>query len=332
MSNTLFIFINSTEVPSLRSLQTSINKLDFKLQLDPTYTAFDDHGYSPCVLNNSISAGFEITYEPAENITRGHPELREIAGPNDYCIQLSWTSSIKDYASAMIVSCALATDYNAIVSFEGEKPGSLKKLIANTQTIINEVDLNEEKNKITHTECEAIHNSDDIKQLFEHELRALIDEHIKSINLDSLLVISISNNTSLTGKTYSCTTTSGSLIDISSYSNLRAEQIELMSKWSEEPSPEQEAQWNAIENSLDAAEREDEKAIEKFREELNCWPEKPVILKIEWHKPDTVRLYFKDLNNASISLYALNSSIFGIEYRTENYIFNLSGNKIDMIK
>jgi hypothetical protein len=43
---------------------------------------------------------------------------------------------MKDCASAMIVSCALAKDFGAVVTYEGEPSDSFETLLENTKSIV----------------------------------------------------------------------------------------------------------------------------------------------------------------------------------------------------
>lgn len=138
MSNTQFAFIKRDSVPNRDALQASIDKLGFNLKLDPEFTPFDDCGFSPCQLNGESDIGFEIFYEPAEDVIGDNDDLKEIVKDHGYCISMVWRSSMKDCASAMIVSCALAKDFGAIISYEGEEPESFDRLLESTRAILKE--------------------------------------------------------------------------------------------------------------------------------------------------------------------------------------------------
>ena len=45
---------------------------------------------------------------------------------------------MKDCAAVMVASCALAKSFDAVISYEGEDPEPLEKLISDTQQIIQE--------------------------------------------------------------------------------------------------------------------------------------------------------------------------------------------------
>jgi hypothetical protein len=140
MSNTQFAFLKRSSVPSRDALQASIKALGFGLTLHPEFTPFEDEGFSPCIFNGIADVGFEVFYEPASDIIEDDEDLQEIAGDNDFCISMVWRSSMKDYACVMIVSCALAKDFGAVISYEGEKAEQLETLIKNTISIIKEAE------------------------------------------------------------------------------------------------------------------------------------------------------------------------------------------------
>ena len=128
MSNTQFAFLKKENVPSRNKLQNSIDSLGYDLQLDPEFTPFEDEGFSPCTLNGIDDVGFEIFYEPTEVVTEDDEEFREIAGDNDYCINMNWGGSFGDCACVMIVSLALAEDCGAIISYAGDEPEPIETL------------------------------------------------------------------------------------------------------------------------------------------------------------------------------------------------------------
>ena len=140
MSNTQIAFIEKSRVPSRAQLQASIDALGFNLALDPEFTPFEDEGFSPCVLAGEEGPGFEIFYDDAESVIDGDESLEEIAGGRDFSISMVWRSSMKDMACVMIVSCALAKDFGAVISFEGEEPEELTSLVESTRkTVVDAV-------------------------------------------------------------------------------------------------------------------------------------------------------------------------------------------------
>ena len=135
MSNTQFAFISRDLVPHRAALQASIDSLGFDLQLDPDYTPFKDSGFSPCVLSGREGFGFEIYYSNSQE----HDEaFRSIAAGRDHCISMVWHSSMNDMACAMIVSCALAKDFDAMISYEGEPLVSLDEMIRVANEVIEQ--------------------------------------------------------------------------------------------------------------------------------------------------------------------------------------------------
>jgi len=138
VSNTQYAFLKRSKVPNREALQTSIDRLGFNLKLHPEFTPFEDSGFSPCVLDGIADVGFEVFYSPASNIVEDDAGLQNIVGDNDFFISMVWRGSMKDCACAMIVSCALAKDFDAVISYELNAPEPLETLIQNTKAIIND--------------------------------------------------------------------------------------------------------------------------------------------------------------------------------------------------
>lgn len=134
MSNTQYAFLMKGKVPNRDALQASIDSLRFDLKLDPSFTPFTDSGFSPCVLNGIGDVGFEVAYQEARELD----DLGQIAGNNDFCISMTWHGSMKDCATAMIVSCALAKDFGAVITYEGEPSTPLERLLGDTKGIIKD--------------------------------------------------------------------------------------------------------------------------------------------------------------------------------------------------
>lgn len=145
MSNIQYAFINKDKIPDRKALQSTINNFGFDLQLDSNFTPFEDEGFSPCIFYGENDIGFEIDYYLADEITEDDEDFKEIAGENDFCISMSWGGSMKDCASVMIVCSALAKDFGAVISYGGDKPDSLEKMISDTKLIISDVTVKKVK-------------------------------------------------------------------------------------------------------------------------------------------------------------------------------------------
>lgn len=139
MSNTQFAFVERARVPSRAALQASISALGFELQLDPGFLPFENSGFLPFVLNGNDGAGLEIEYLDTAEVIDGDDALSEIAAGKEVCISMVWHSSMEDLACVMIMSCALAKDFGASISYEGEEPAPLQDLLAATHEILREV-------------------------------------------------------------------------------------------------------------------------------------------------------------------------------------------------
>lgn len=141
MSNTQYAFLEKDKVPTQQQWQQAIDDLgfDFKIQIDPELAPFEDEGFSPCIWGETDDdVGFEIFYEPAEDVHEGDEDVLSMIGARDYSISFCWYGSMKDCAAVMVASCALAKSFDAVISYEGEDSEPLEKLISDTQSIIKE--------------------------------------------------------------------------------------------------------------------------------------------------------------------------------------------------
>lgn len=138
MSNTQFAFLKRASVPSQGALQDSINSLGFNLKIDPALNFFEDSGFSPCELDGTDNVGFELFCKLSEEVTVDYEELTAIVAERDICISFSWGGSTKDLACAMIVCYALAKDFDAIISYEGDVPDSLSDFLSATTEIMED--------------------------------------------------------------------------------------------------------------------------------------------------------------------------------------------------
>jgi hypothetical protein len=137
VSNNQFAFIHKSKVPSQGAWQAAIDSTGFDFQLDPSLKPFEDEGYRPCKLF-SADAGFEIFYGPAAEIFEEPEELAALAGDRDYCITMNWGGEMRDCAAVMIASYALAKNFGAAISYEGDEVNSLEELLRQTNEIVND--------------------------------------------------------------------------------------------------------------------------------------------------------------------------------------------------
>ena len=145
MSNIQYAFIERNRVPDRSELQASIDALGFDLKLHPEYTPFVDSGFLPFFLNGEDGPGFEIYYEVARDVIGENRAFQEIAAGRDYCISMAWHGRMNDLACVLIVSCALIKDFDAVVSYEGEPPESLEKLLAEIPGVLADAKSQEAK-------------------------------------------------------------------------------------------------------------------------------------------------------------------------------------------
>lgn len=118
MANEQFAFLKSSSVPTREQWQQAINRAGFDLKLDPKSEPRTNVGFVPCKLNG-VESGVEMYFDDSTEVMEG---FSDIAGDCDCCISFRWGGSMQDCACAMIASLALATDFGAVVSYEGEPP------------------------------------------------------------------------------------------------------------------------------------------------------------------------------------------------------------------
>ncbi|MCG8429291.1 MAG: hypothetical protein MI754_18215 [Chromatiales bacterium] len=330
MSNTQFAFIGRDKVPTREALQASIDTLGFDLQLDPAFTPFDDEGFSPCVLQGEADIGFEIYYEPAADIIDDDEEFKAISQNRDFCISLCWSGSMKDYAAVMIVSTALAHDFGAVISYEGDDPEPLEELITNTAAAIEEAKAEEARELAAEEALKQAKAAGSPEEALEQELKKMIGCSVTGMHIDGLLSMSIDNRYRVTCKAFACIGEDKREIQVSRYTKLRARQIALMETWDGEPNAEQEAAWKSLENDLERADREDTEASEQFRREVESWPETVEVSNVEWHAPDTLQFQFKELTNARISIFAIDSMMFATTLQSDLLSFRITNESVEL--
>ncbi|MDE3274336.1 hypothetical protein [Pseudoalteromonas sp. G4] len=141
MASTYFAFLKKENVPSAEQWQQAIDDLGFKLRLKLTtdFLPFEHEGYLPCQWGDSDNdVGFEVFYDSASTVCDKDDELAQLIGENNYCVAMSWKSSMQDCSAAMIACCALAKSFGAVIYYEGEQPESLQSMMQETQEIIED--------------------------------------------------------------------------------------------------------------------------------------------------------------------------------------------------
>lgn len=113
MPRTQTAFLDRKDAPARKDLQQAINGLKFKLELDNSYAPFKTAGYLPCTLEGE-DAGFDIRFQEVEADLSKFPALKARIGARDAAIVFKWSGDAREYASAMIVSAALAKNFGAI--------------------------------------------------------------------------------------------------------------------------------------------------------------------------------------------------------------------------
>ncbi|MEQ8209620.1 MAG: hypothetical protein RH917_07290 [Lacipirellulaceae bacterium] len=133
--NSQYALLAKDRVPSQSDWQKSIDECGFDFKLDPDLKPFEDSGFLPCKLRDR-EAGFEIYYETSAEALA---EFNSIAPSATCSIEFTWGGEMIECASAMIASYALAKDFGATVSYEGEEPYSnLDQFLNDTKAIIED--------------------------------------------------------------------------------------------------------------------------------------------------------------------------------------------------
>ena len=124
MSNQFLAFIDPAKVPTVQAWQAAIVDCGYDLRLDPELKPKVPSAFSPMTLLGKPS-GVEIY---GTNDRELLDDFEEIRGGREYCITFSWGGDMGECACASIASYALAKHFGALVSYEGEEPGSLEEL------------------------------------------------------------------------------------------------------------------------------------------------------------------------------------------------------------
>ncbi|HUF61001.1 MAG TPA: hypothetical protein VMN36_02905 [Verrucomicrobiales bacterium] len=101
-------------VPNHSQLQAAIDATGFPLVLDTFYQPFESSGFHPCKLGDADS-GFEVLWQPIEEIYDAWPTLRDAIQDRDVCLTFIWHGDMAECASVLIVSAALARGFDAVV-------------------------------------------------------------------------------------------------------------------------------------------------------------------------------------------------------------------------
>ncbi len=128
-----YAFLYKTSVPTRDQWQAAIDESGFDFQLDPELKPFKNSGFLPCMFDGD-ETGFEIYYDDSQELLEEFAEIRQ---GRDYCISFRF-GGFDENAAVMIASYALAKNFRAIVSYEGEKPQDLDSFLSETIACIEE--------------------------------------------------------------------------------------------------------------------------------------------------------------------------------------------------
>jgi hypothetical protein len=114
MSLTLTVFLSRELVPGKEEFERAIIALGFSVQIDTSYVPFRSSGFLPCVVGGRKS-GFEISFEDSQAALEQLKQIKDAVGARDAAIVFRWGGDMAECASALIVSAALASAFDAVV-------------------------------------------------------------------------------------------------------------------------------------------------------------------------------------------------------------------------
>lgn len=107
-------------VPSHAAFQAAIDTTGFDLKLDPFYSPLVSEGFHPCRFGDR-ETGFEIMWQPMDEIREAFPHLMGDIGNRDVCLTFILHSDMMECASAMMASAALARECDAFVLYQDDE-------------------------------------------------------------------------------------------------------------------------------------------------------------------------------------------------------------------
>jgi hypothetical protein len=130
-------YLNRSDVPARKALQSAIDDLKLKLTLDDAYAPFETSGYLPCTLDGE-DAGFTLRFDEAPKDPPA--ALAAALEGRDVAMSLRWSGDSREHSAALIVSVALAEKFGAILH-DAEKDALLapKKLLAKAKELTEEM-------------------------------------------------------------------------------------------------------------------------------------------------------------------------------------------------
>ena len=107
-------------VPSHAAFQSAIDATGFDLKLDACYSPLVSEGFHPCKFGDR-ETGFEIMWQPMEEIREAFPHLMDEIGDRDVCLTFILHSDMMECAAAMMASAALAREFDAFVLYQDDE-------------------------------------------------------------------------------------------------------------------------------------------------------------------------------------------------------------------
>lgn len=333
MSNTQFAFINKDNVPSKEAWQEAIDQFNFKIKLtlDPELSPFEDEGFSPCGWGDTDEdVGFEIYYEPSSDIHEGDEDLIKIIGDKDYCISMCWGGSMKDCAAVMIASAALEKSFGAIISYQGEVPDPADEFLENTKAIIQDALTENERALQAKQEIELTKQAGPASEVILKELKKIEGCEVVGMGVGGQLMIGFSNQSRISAKVFNCRCQSSEVIEVGEYAKLRSQQVALMEGWDGQLTDEQKKEWDNFDSLMDLAGAADEKAYERFSEEVASWPDELFVRTVDMPERDQIDITFSNVEGVCLSFFALDDMLFDMSFDSGNLRFTITDQEVEL--
>jgi hypothetical protein len=108
MSVDIYVLLNKSSLPSVKTWQSALNSLGTSVTLDDAFDPFHDSGFVPCKFGTT-STGFEFFLETRDGLVGTYPQLADHMQNYDSGAVFSWSSDMKECAAAISAAAALAT-------------------------------------------------------------------------------------------------------------------------------------------------------------------------------------------------------------------------------
>lgn len=111
MSLNLYTFLDS--LPDRASWQAAIDQTAIDLKLDPALDLAREEGFSPCLLQGSLS-GFELYVTSASEVLTEYPSLNDAVGGRPHALCFRWGGNVAECACVLGANLALVRQFGAV--------------------------------------------------------------------------------------------------------------------------------------------------------------------------------------------------------------------------